>query len=89
MKSLSNVTKQLTDSAGTVPGPTLTAEQSRFLSAQIRILIGAYRKGEAEDPEVYYAHIERILSAYPPEVVRQVTDPITTRPQRSCPTAAR
>lgn len=40
-------------------------------------LIGAYRKGEAEDPETYTRSIAIVLSAYPQDVVRRVTDPLT------------
>lgn len=46
------------------------AERARFL-------FGQYRKGEANDPEIYVASIAAILSEYPAETIRYVTDPRT------------
>jgi hypothetical protein len=45
------------------------------LKAAIAIF-GSFRKPEAEDPEIYLAAFERVLSSYPPEVVRDVADPV-------------
>lgn len=42
-----------------------------------RLLFGSYRKGQADDPEVYVASISAVLSEYPPDVVEFVTDPRT------------
>lgn len=36
-----------------------------------KILLGAYRTGEANDAEVYTAHIVRVLSGFPLEVVKR------------------
>jgi hypothetical protein len=45
-----------------------------------RLLLGSYRKGEANDPEVYVSGVVRILSAYPLDVVRRVVDPLDGLP---------
>jgi hypothetical protein len=40
-------------------------------------LFGCYRKGDANDPEIYTAAITAILAEYSPEVIQRVTDPRT------------
>jgi hypothetical protein len=45
-----------------------------------RLLLGSYRTGEANDPEVYIAGVVKILSAYPLDVVRRVVDPLDGLP---------
>lgn len=45
-----------------------------------RLLLGSYRKGEANDPEVYVSGVVRILAAYPLDVVRRVVDPLDGLP---------
>lgn len=47
-----------------------------------RLLIGCYRKVEADDPEVYASAIAMVLSDYPEQVVMRVTDPRTGIPGR-------
>jgi hypothetical protein len=49
----------------------------------VEILIGCYRKGEADNPEVYTTALAAILEGYPESVVRFVTDPRTGLPGRS------
>ena len=39
------------------------------------ILIGCYRKGECEDPEVFVTAAASVLARYPEDVARFVTDP--------------
>ena len=41
------------------------------------MLLGCYRKGDANDPDTYVAAIAAILSEYSVEVVQHVTDPRT------------
>ena len=41
------------------------------------MLLGCYRKGEANDPETYTAAIAAVLSDYDPETIHYVTDPRT------------
>lgn len=47
------------------------------------ILLGCYRKGDAEDPETYSASVAAVLSTYPQEVAYRVTDPRTGLAGRS------
>lgn len=45
-------------------------------------MFGCYRKGDANDPEVYTAAVAAILAEYDPEVIRRITDPRTGIPRR-------
>ena len=45
-----------------------------------RLLLGSYRTGDANDPEVYIAGVVKILSAYPLDVCRRVVDPLDGLP---------
>lgn len=47
-----------------------------------RYLLGCFRTGEANDPEVFISAVIRILSAYPLDVIRAVIDPLTGIPGR-------
>lgn len=47
----------------------MAAERTRFLC-------GCYRKGQADDPEVYVAAVATVLAAYPEDIVRRVTHPL-------------
>ena len=44
---------------------------------QMAILFSAYRKADYADPEGFVIQLGVILSDYPPDVVRHVTDPRT------------
>lgn len=45
-------------------------------------MFGCYRKGDANDPEIYTAAIAATLADFPPEVQDFVTDPRTGLPSR-------
>lgn len=47
------------------------------------MLLGCYRTGAANDPEVYIAAVVRVLSAYPMSIVHRVIDPVTGLPGRT------
>lgn len=49
---------------------------------QAALLLGCYRTGDANDPEVYAAAIVAVLSDYSPEVMTEVCDPRTGLPSR-------
>lgn len=51
--------------------------QVAFAMERARMLFGSYRRGDANDPEVYVAAITAVLTRYPPDLVREVTDPNT------------
>lgn len=42
-----------------------------------KFLFGGYRRGDANDPDVYVASIAAVLACYEPEIIREVTDPRT------------
>jgi hypothetical protein len=41
------------------------------------LLLGSYRKGEADDPDTYVTAIAAVLTLYDPAIVARVTDPRT------------
>lgn len=43
--------------------------------AGARRLLGCYRTGDANDPEVYISAVVVVLAQYPPDVIRAVTEP--------------
>jgi hypothetical protein len=45
-------------------------------------LFGCYRRGDANDPDVYVAGVAAIFGEYPPEIVDYVCDPRTGLPRR-------
>jgi len=60
----------------------LSSEQLAMSAKYAKLLLGCYRAGDANDPEVYTAAIIAILSDYPDEVQRTVTDPRAGLPAR-------
>jgi hypothetical protein len=46
-------------------------------------MFGCYRKGDANDPEIYVAAVAAVLSEYPESVIDFVTDPRTGLPRKS------
>jgi hypothetical protein len=50
---------------------------SEVAATRAGILLACYRKGDAEEPEIYVASVAAILSSYPLEVAYRVTDPRT------------
>lgn len=47
-----------------------------------KLLLGCYRMGDANDPEVYTAAIIAILSDYPESIIREVVDPRVGLPSK-------
>jgi hypothetical protein len=47
------------------------------------MLLGCYRRGDAEDPETYATAVAAVLSTYPPDIVKRVTDPRIGVPGKS------
>lgn len=45
-------------------------------------MFGCYRRGEANNPEVYTASVAAVLAEYPPDVINYVTDPRTGLPSK-------
>lgn len=46
-------------------------------------LLGCYRRDDAADPETYATAVAAVLSTYPPDIVKRVTDPRTGVPGKS------
>lgn len=61
--------------------PQQTLEKAQYLEAA-RMLLGCYRAGDANDPEVYISAVVRVLSGYPLDVVMRVIDPLTGLPSK-------
>jgi hypothetical protein len=59
------------------PEKTLTTVEAL---EQAQTLLGCFRHGKADNPVVYGSAIARVLSMYPPEIVRFVCDPCTGLP---------
>lgn len=55
--------------------PSMTQHQVTYAAERAKLLFGSYRKGDANDPDTYVAAITAVLSEYPPDVVKRVTDP--------------
>lgn len=47
-----------------------------------KLLLGCYRTGDANDPEVYVAAITAVMSEYPEDVLRSIVDPRTGIPSK-------
>jgi hypothetical protein len=45
-------------------------------------MFGCFRRGEANDPEIYTASVASVLAEYPEQVINFVTDPRTGLPSR-------
>lgn len=46
-------------------------------------MFGCFRRGDANDPDIYVAAITAVLAEYPEEVVKHVTDPRTGIPRKT------
>lgn len=54
-----------------------TNQQAIYAAERARILFGAYRRGDANDPDTYVAAIAAVLALYAPSLIKLVTDPRT------------
>lgn len=70
-----------TDSSPNLP-TSINQSQQNYAAERARILFGCYRKGEANDPEIYTAATTAILAEYSAEVIQRVTDPRTGIPRK-------
>ena len=79
MKSLAASMPQLEtlreNSRSLTDRPQISAERASYAAERAKILFGLYRKGDANDPEIYVMGITAILAEYEPDVMRRVTDP--------------
>jgi hypothetical protein len=65
---------------GPSPSPTCLPEVA---TRRAGVLLGCYRRGEAEEPEIYSAAVASVLASYPQQVAYRVTDPRSGLPGRS------
>lgn len=60
-----------------------STEQTKLHATKCaKILLGCYRSGDANDPEIYVRSVIAVLSAYPVEIMDRVVDPVTGLPSR-------
>jgi hypothetical protein len=64
---------QQTSSARCGPSP----DHQLYAAERAKILFGGYRRGDANDPDIYVASIAAVLAEYDAEIIREVTDPRT------------
>lgn len=62
--------------------PAMDPAKAQMAYHHAMLLAGCYRKDDAADPEIYGDAIAAVLSQYPAEVVKRVTDPRTGLPSR-------
>lgn len=79
--------KKLRDVSLPSPGSSLNPSHPPICPAEIAarraaLLLGCYRRGDAEDPETYSAAVALILAEYPMPIVYRVTDPRSGLPGR-------
>lgn len=76
VESLAQSRQQLT------PTSNDSAERLELAATYAKMLLGCYRAGEANDPEVYTAAIIAVLCKYGEDVMRRVVDPADGLPSR-------
>ena len=64
-------------------GTSTPPHQVEYAAERAKLLLGFYRKGDAEDPDTYVAGVAAVLSEYPADIIRRVTDPRTGIASRS------
>ena len=72
MRSLSAAVPSRTQSTGTSNGSKATAAE---IAKYAKLLLGCFRAGDANDPDVYTGAVIAVLSDYPLDVIQQVVDP--------------
>lgn len=81
MEPLKQVAKSLLPLIGTSQTRALSAMKSAdkviFSTEKARLLLGQFRRGEANDPATFVTSVAAILSRYPDGIVLHVTDPRT------------
>lgn len=53
---------------------------TKYAAERARLLLGCYRKGDANDPDTYVAAITATLARYPEDIIRDVTHPASGLP---------
>src|SRR5882724_7725301 len=55
---------------------------SLYAAERATLMFGCYRKGDANDPDVYVAALTLVLSGYPEHVIRAMTNPDSGLPSK-------
>jgi hypothetical protein len=75
--------KPLTISADSLPTSMARQDEITSYAAQrAKLLLGCYRTGDANDPQVYVAAITAVLARYPEEIITRVSHPVTGLPSK-------
>ncbi len=53
---------------------------TEYATERARLLLGCYRRGDANDPDTYVAAITATLARYPEDVIKAVTHPASGLP---------
>lgn len=54
-----------------------------YATERARVMLGCYRKGEANDPQMYSTAVSALLARYTKYVIEQVTHPLAGLPSRT------
>jgi hypothetical protein len=54
-----------------------TSQHPIYATERARLLLGSYRRGDANDPDTYVAACAAVLACYSTEIIKRVTDPRT------------
>jgi len=63
--------------------PESELEHLDFATERARIMLGCYRKGEANDPETYSTAVAALLAQYDRGVILEVTHPLSGLPSQT------
>ena len=78
MQKLGTFSPPLTGSSKELTSSTYPSQASAGYAAErARLLFGQYRRGDANDPDVYVAAITAVLACYSEAIIQEVTDPRT------------
>jgi hypothetical protein len=58
-------------------GHSTNQRQAIYAMERAKMLFGCYRRGDANDPDIYVGAIGSVLSTYEVDLIREVTDPRT------------
>jgi hypothetical protein len=57
-------------------------EITSYAAKRAKLLLGCYRTGDANDPQVYVSAITAVLARYPEEIITRVSHPVTGLPSK-------
>ena len=66
-----------------VSSPSISPGRTEWITTQVNLLFGSFRKADADNAEVFSAGCVRLFANYQPDIVAYVVDPLTGLPGRS------